>query len=76
MFVVHSDGYGMTNLDNVCEVSVSGRYIHAYGKDGSHRIIGVSDTEDGAKRILDRLVDTMKTSKSCVIEMGDRHANS
>ena len=57
MLIIHNDGMGMTNMDNVCELVVSGRYIHAYCVNGSHHPVAVYGSIDRAKEVLDMITN-------------------
>lgn len=69
MFIIHSDGLGLTNMDNVCEMVASGRYIHAYCVNGSHHPVAVYESPDKAIEALKWLSEQMSTTKSNVLVM-------
>lgn len=69
MIIVHSDGYGFTNLDNVTEINVASRYIHAYSVDGKHNIIGKYETEEQALQALSRLIMECHVDKTNVVTL-------
>ena len=72
MIIVHSDGYGFTNLDNVTEINVSSRYIHAYSVDGKHNIIGKFESEKDALLALSKLIMECSIGKTKVVALGDK----
>lgn len=54
MFIRHTDGYGITNIDNVNRICLNGRYITAYMVDGSnHHIAGYDTAEEAAEHFND-----------------------
>ena len=55
MFVLHSDGMGITNIDNVNRLCLNGRYITAYMNDGSSHYVGVYNTADFAKIMFEQI---------------------
>lgn len=69
MLIVHSDGYGFTNLDNVTEVNVAGRFIHSYSVDGRHDTIGKFDSEEEALQALSKLIMECSTGNYNVITL-------
>lgn len=70
MLIVHSDGYGITNLDNVTEINVAGRYIHAYCVDGKHNIIGTFEDEAHALQALSKLIMECSAGQFRVVAIG------
>ena len=70
MIIVHSDGNGITNLDNVTEINVVGRYIHAYRVDGKHDIIGVYEDENKALQAFSKLIMDCSVGKYNVTSLG------
>ena len=70
MLIVHSDGYGLTNMDNVTEINVAGRYIHAYCVDGKHNIIGSYKDETQALQALSKLIMECSVGQSNVVTIG------
>lgn len=59
MWIKHSDGYGMTNLDNVERLCIAGRYIHAYTIDGKSHPVAAYDTAERAEVIWDNLSEML-----------------
>lgn len=49
MTIIHADRQGVTNYDNVKQLSLSDRFIHATYVDGTDKIIGVYPDADHAK---------------------------
>ena len=70
MLIVHSDGYGLTNFDNVTEINVAGRYIHAYCVDGKHNIIGTYEDESKALQAFSKMLMECSVGRSNVITIG------
>ena len=69
MLIVHSDGYGLTNLDNVTEIVVVGRYIQAYTVDGRNGIIGKFDDENHALRAISKMIMECRTGQYNVLTL-------
>ena len=56
MMIIHNDGMGVTNMDNVTRICLSGRYIHAYTIDGNSHPIAVYETPERAKEVFDWMI--------------------
>ena len=69
MLIVHSDGYGLTNLDNVTEIVVVGRYIQAYTVDGRNGIIGKFDDENHALQAISKMIMECRTGQRSVLTL-------
>lgn len=59
MAILHSDGNGVTNKDNILRICLNGRYIQAYMVDGSNHLLGVYDTAERAQEVFDNLIRNM-----------------
>ena len=55
MMILHKDGKGMTNMNNVCRIEICGLYLNAYMVDGSNHQIGRYDTEEEAQLMFDMI---------------------
>ena len=55
MIILHKDGDGLTNFDNVTRIERNGVYLTAYMIDGSCHHLGRYDSQDKAKLALDQL---------------------
>ena len=53
MMILHKDGKGMTNSDNMSRMVVNGVYLTAHMVDGSSHSLGRFETEEDAKKALD-----------------------
>jgi len=62
MMILHKDGKGMTNSDNMTRMAVNGLYVTAYMVDGSNHSIGRYETEDDAKKAFDLVQLHLKKS--------------
>lgn len=62
MFIKHSDGYGITNTDNICRICLNGRYLTAYMVDGSNHHLAAYDTQEEASEAFDRIVHLLFAS--------------
>ena len=55
MTILHKDGDGVTNWDNVARLARAGCYIIAYMVDGSSHHIGRYESQEDAKAVFDSL---------------------
>lgn len=53
MMILHKDGRGMTNSDNMSRMVINGMYLTAHMVDGSSHTLGRYDTEEDAKKAFD-----------------------
>jgi len=63
MVIIHKDGRGVTNSDNMTRLVVNGVYLIAYMVDGSNHSVGRYDTEEDAKLAFDRTVISMQKER-------------
>ena len=63
MVIIHKDGKGVTNSDNMTRLVVNGVYLTAYMVDGSNHSVGRYDTEEDAQLEFDRIVISMQKER-------------
>lgn len=63
MIIVHSDKMGFTNLNNVCEVKLMGKYIRAHCSDGDSHAIARYDTEERAEYVFRHIIECYRAFK-------------
>lgn len=56
-FILHSDGCGITNVDNMLRAYISGRGIIAHMVDGSSHPIAEYESPDEARAVFNELVN-------------------
>jgi len=61
MLIIHNDGMGITNMDTVCELVVSGRYIHAYCVNGSHHPVAVYGSIERAMEVFKDIIGRVES---------------
>lgn len=69
MLIIHNDGMGMTNMDTICELVVSGRYIHAYCVNGSHHPVAVYGSIERAKEVFNMITSVISQNYMKVITL-------
>ena len=60
MTILHKDGNGVTNWNNVLRIMCNGRHITAYMADGSNHHIGVYETHEAAMIEFERLFEQLE----------------
>lgn len=63
MLIVHSDRMGITNLNTISTVMISGRYIWAYETSGERHAIAAYDTEERAEAVFRNLTEQCRLTK-------------
>lgn len=64
MLIVHSDHFGITNMDAVSAIRVEGRYIRAYEMCGErHHVIAAYNTRERAEAVLHDFIEECKLSR-------------